>query len=62
MANMVADIVSYLVPAESNNVLQNGILNHPSHQDLPAECRRLIDLVKYEGHDKPRMAINWRFG
>ncbi|KAH8690556.1 alpha-methylacyl-CoA racemase [Talaromyces proteolyticus] len=52
---------SYSVPAESRRVLKNAILDHPSHQDLPPECRDMLDLVKFEGHDEPRMAINWRF-
>ncbi|KAJ9614357.1 hypothetical protein H2200_002493 [Cladophialophora chaetospira] len=51
----------YSVPAESKRVLKEGILDHPSHQDLPAECRHVFDLVKFEGHGEPRMAINWRF-
>ncbi|KAH8812475.1 alpha-methylacyl-CoA racemase [Xylogone sp. PMI_703] len=51
----------YSVPAGSKNVLVNGILNHPAHKDLPAECHRYADLIKFVGQDKPRIAINWRF-
>ena len=54
-------MASYSVPAECKRVLKNGILDHPAHQDLPAECRDIFDLVKFEGHHEPRMAINWRF-
>lgn len=55
---MAAD--KYSVPWESMNCLQNGILNHPAHQGLPAECHELSKLVNYVGDDRPKMAINWR--
>lgn len=50
----------YSVPAESKRALKDMILNHPGHKDLPAQCHKYLDLVKFSGHDEPRMAINWR--
>ncbi|ETN44475.1 uncharacterized protein HMPREF1541_10145 [Cyphellophora europaea CBS 101466] len=51
----------YSIPSEARTVLENGILNHPHHQDLPAECKDLIEHVEYRGHPLPRIAVNWRF-
>jgi crotonobetainyl-CoA:carnitine CoA-transferase CaiB-like acyl-CoA transferase len=54
-------MTSYSVPAEAKKVLKNGLLNHPFHKDLPAECRNFFDLIKFTGRDQPGIAINWRF-
>ncbi|RFU25914.1 hypothetical protein B7463_g10423, partial [Scytalidium lignicola] len=54
-------MATYSVPAESKKVLINGILNHPAHKDLPSECHRIADLIKFTGQNRPRIAINWRF-
>lgn len=50
----------YSVPRATRTILKEQILNHPGHKDLPDECRKYFDLVKYVGQDTPRMAINWR--
>lgn len=52
-------MTAYSVPAESRKVLIDGILNNPN-QELPAECKGLVDTINYVGRDKPTMAINWR--
>lgn len=54
-------IAKYCVPEEARKCLQNGILKHKGHQNLPKECYEYLNLIRYVGDYLPKMAINWRF-
>lgn len=51
----------YSVPAESQKLLEEGILKNPLMSDLPSELTSLSKHIRFEGSDKPIIPINWRF-
>ena len=51
---------SYSVPEEAKRLLKRAILDHPGHQDLPGDCQKIYELIKFEGDNEPKMPINWR--
>lgn len=59
-ATATTTTTNYSVPSESRKCLVEGILNHPGHKALPAECHDLAKLTKYVGSEQPKIAINWR--
>lgn len=52
---------NYSVPDEASNLLLRGIIQNPLIKDLPENAAQLCGLVKFEGHTKPSIPINWRF-
>lgn len=68
MAHVIGDaspkngLESYSVPAEAQKLFAQGILQNPLIQKLlPPEALEASDYVSFEGSDKPRLPINWRF-
>ncbi|MCJ1447201.1 MAG: hypothetical protein MMC23_007711 [Stictis urceolatum] len=52
----------YSVPNEAEQVFRNGILRNPLIQKhLPPEAEECSKSVRFEGHGKPSVPINWRF-
>jgi len=54
-------VSDYSIPAETKKVLHHGLLNNPHHQDLPGECKDILDDIEFVGQNQPRIPINWRF-
>lgn len=53
--------VEYSIPKEAQSVFENGILQNPLMNDLPAEVQGLSKFVRFEGSNNPSIPINWRF-
>lgn len=50
----------YSVPVEAKKLLEEGILQNPSHSDFPQKAAGLGDYVEYVGSARLSIAINWR--
>lgn len=58
---MISKFDQYSVPAESEALLQHGILDHEQHKSFTSEIKDLAKYVKFEGSQQPSVPINWRF-
>lgn len=52
---------AYSVPQEAEAVFQQGILENPLMQYLPASLKELSRLVRFEGNALPSIPVNWRW-
>lgn len=53
--------IAYSVPQEAEAVFQQGILENPLMQYLPASLKELSRLVRFEGNALPSIPVNWRW-
>lgn len=50
------------MPLQSERLFHDGLIQHPYHKSrLPKEAEEYAKLVRFEGTDKPTIAINWRY-
>ena len=52
---------AYSVPQEAELLFQQGILENPLMQYLPASLKELSQLVRFEGNALPSIPVNWRW-
>jgi len=52
---------TYSVPAESQKLLLNALVNNPLHSSAPAEIGKAANHISFSGNDFPSIPINWRF-
>lgn len=53
-------INTYSIPAESQRLLQDGIIKNKLQKNLPPETETCAANVRYEGSRLPSIAVNWR--
>ncbi|KAK4502450.1 hypothetical protein PRZ48_005875 [Zasmidium cellare] len=54
--------MAYSVQKEILDLLKNGILSHPKHEDLRNRFdQTAVDAIKFTGSPEPNIPINWRF-
>lgn len=52
---------AYSVPREAEALFQQGILENPLMQYLPASLKELSRFVRFEGNALPSIPVNWRW-
>lgn len=57
----MGSLSAYSVPQEAEAVFQQGILENPLMQHLPASLKELSRLVRFEGNALPSIPVNWRW-